>query len=136
VAWIARPVAAAVLMALMVLGSVAIWTVIPVGGLWVASQLTDSSTQLGVAPFIVVAGGIPVAMAFAGKLLARVERRYMRVTGTAPQSRVQPAWRRSLGDSSSVRPTVLDKIMAASVLVAAIAMAVWFFAFAGSSLVA
>jgi hypothetical protein len=33
-----------------------------------------------------------------------------------------------------VRLTVLDRIMVASVLVAAIAMAVWFLAIAGSSL--
>jgi hypothetical protein len=81
-----------------------------------------------------VAVGIPAAMVSAARLLLRVERRYMRVTGTVSQSRVVPAWGRSLGDSSSVRLTVLARIMVASVLVAVIAMAVWFFALAGSSL--
>jgi hypothetical protein len=135
VARIARPLAAAALITLMVVGSVAVWTVIPIAGLWVASQLSDSNVQMGVVPLLVAAGGIPAAMAFAIALLARVERLHMRVTGTAPQARVMPAWRRSLGDSrSSVRLTVLDRIMIASALVAVIAMAVWFFAFAGSSL--
>jgi hypothetical protein len=133
VARIARPIAAAALMALMAFGSLAVWTVIPIAGLWVASQLSDSSAQIGVVPLLAAAGGIPAAMAFAVKLLARVERLHMRLTGTAPQARSVPAWRRSLGDSRSVRPTVLDQIMVASVLVAVIAMAVWFFAFAGSS---
>jgi hypothetical protein len=131
---IVRPIAAAALMALMVAGSVALWTVIPIAGLWVASQLSDSFTQIGVVPVLAVAGGIPAAMAFAGKLLANVERLYMRVTGSVSQARIVPAWRRSLGDSRSVRLTVLDRIMVASVLAAVIAMAVWFVAFAGSSL--
>jgi hypothetical protein len=135
VARIARSAANAALITVMVVGSVAVWTVIPVAGLWVASQLGDSNGQIGVVPLLVAAGGIPAAMAFAIELLARVERLHTRLTGTAPQARVVPAWRRSLGDSrSSVRLTVLDRIMVASVVVAAIAMTVWFFAFAGSSL--
>jgi hypothetical protein len=133
VARIAGPIAAAALIAAMVVGSLAVWTVIPIAGLWVASQLSDNP-QLGVVPLLVAAGVIPTAMAFAIELLARVERLHMRLTGTAPQARFVPAWRRSLGDSRSVRLTVLDRIMVASVLVAVIAMAVWFFAFAGSSL--
>ena len=134
VARIARPIAAAGLITLMVVGSVAVWTVIPIAGLWAASQLSDSNVQMGVVPLLVAAAGIPVAMAFAIELLARVERLHMRLTGTAPPARGVPAWRRSLGDSRSVQLTVLDRIMVASALVAVIAMAVWFFAFAGSSL--
>ena len=53
---------------------------------------------------------------------------------TFADSPPKQVWQRSLGDSRSVRLTVLDRIMVASVLVAVIAMAVWFFAFAGSSL--
>jgi hypothetical protein len=131
---IARPAAAGGLLALMVLGSLAIWTAIPIAGLWIASQLTDSTTQVGTAPLVVVAGGIPVAIAFTARLLGGVERRYMRVTGSDPKARVVPAWGRSLGDSSSQRAGVLDRIMIGSVVAALTALAVWFFAFAGSSL--
>jgi hypothetical protein len=131
---IARPVTAHALLAVMLLGSLAMWTAIPLAALWFASQLTDSSTHIGTAPLIVVAGGIPVAMALATRLLARVERRYMRITGTDPEFRNAPAWAQSLGDSSSARPGVLDRIMIGSVVVAATALAVWFFVFAGSSL--
>jgi hypothetical protein len=130
----ARPVAAAALTALMAVGSVAVWTVIPIAGLWVASQLSDSFFQMGVVPLLATAGGIPAAMAFAGKLLARAERLRMRLTGTAPQGRVLPAWRRSLSDSGAVRLTVLERLMVASAFMALIAMVVWFFVFAGSSL--
>jgi hypothetical protein len=131
---IARPIASAALITLMVVGSLAVWTVIPIAGLWVASQLSDSSGQIGTVPLLAAVGGIPTAMAFTVALLARVERLHMRLTGTAPQARAVPAWQRSLSDSRSVRLTVLDRIMVASVLVAGIAMAIWFFAFAGSSL--
>jgi hypothetical protein len=131
---IARPIAVGALAALMAVGSVAMWTVIPIAGLWVASRLSDSYAQMGIAPLLAAAVGIPAAMAFAAKLLARVERLHMRLTGTAPQARIMPASRRSLGDSRSVRLTVLDRIMVASVLASMVAMAVWFFAFAGSSL--
>jgi hypothetical protein len=131
---VARPIAAGALMALMSIGSVAMWTVIPIGGLWVASQLSDSYTQMGFAPLLAAAVGIPAAMAVAAKLLARAERLHMRLTGAAPQTGVVPASRRSLGDSRPMQLTVLDRILVLSVLVAVIAMAVWFFAFAGSSL--
>jgi hypothetical protein len=135
VARIARPIAAAALIALMVVGSFAVWTVIPIGGLWVASMLSGSNTQLGVVPLVVAAGGIPAAMAVAVEMLGRVERLHIRLTGTAPQARVVPAWRRSLGDSRSVQQlTIMDRIMVGSALVAVITMTVWFFAFAGSSL--
>jgi hypothetical protein len=134
VARIARPIANVALISLMVLGSLAVWTVIPIAGLWVASQLSDSNVHVGAVPLLVAAGGIPAAMAFAIALLARIERFQMRLTGTAQQVRVVPAWRRSLGDSHSVQLTVLDRIMVASVLAAVIAMAIWFFVFAGSSL--
>ncbi|MDX6582457.1 MAG: hypothetical protein QOI10_1641 [Solirubrobacterales bacterium] len=126
--------AAAALMALMAVGSLAVWTVIPIAGLWLASQLSNSPAEMGFVPLLALAAGIPTAMAFVGLLLARAERVHMRLTGTAPRARVEPAWRRSLSDSGSLRLTVLDKLMVASVLVAALAMVVWFFALAGSSL--
>ena len=87
VARIVRPIATAALVTVMVVGSLAVWTVIPIAGLWVASQLSDNA-QIGVVPLLVAAGVIPTAMAFAIELLARVERLHMRLTGTAPQARV------------------------------------------------
>jgi hypothetical protein len=120
-------------MALMVVGSVAVWTVIPIAGLWLASRLTDSPGEIGVVPLLVAVIGIPAAMGLAGRLLAQIERLHMRITGAAPQRRGVPAVRRSLGEARSPGLSVLDRIMIASVFVAVIAMAVWFFAFAGSS---
>jgi hypothetical protein len=131
---VARTGAAKGLVGLMVLGSLALWTAVPLGGLWLASQLTGSVTRLEAAPALVVLVGMPVAMALGGMGLARLECRYLRLTGTTRARRV-PAYRRSVSDSSSgPEASVLDKITVVSVLTAAVAFAGWFFLFAGSSL--
>lgn len=73
-------------------------------------------------------------MAFMVKALWKIERLYMRVTGTAPRAPTQPAWQRSLSDSRGASTvSVLDRIMVASVLIAATTMAGWFLLFAGPS---
>jgi hypothetical protein len=129
-----RAAAAAGLVALMSIGSVALWTAVPLGVLWAASQLTHS-LEPSAGPYIFVAVGIPVAMALVGKGLASLDRIYTRVTGATPRAREIPAWRRSISDApSSHKWGVLDKIMVASVLIAAIAMTTWFFVFAGPTL--
>ena len=56
-------------------------------------------------------------------------------TGKPTPALVLPGWRRSVSDLPSSPPaTVLEKIMVANVLLALIALIVWFFGFAGSSL--
>jgi hypothetical protein len=128
---VARRAAAAGLVAAMVVGSVAMWTAIPVGGLWLASRLTDDYAQVGAGPYLVAALGIPAAMVVWAMALARLERVYRRVTGTEATAPAPPAWRRSISDSrSGAPPSVLDKVMVASVLASVITLALWFFLFA------
>ena len=122
------------LIALMVVGSIAMWTAIPFGGLWLAAQLNGGSTRLSPAAALVALVGIPVAMVLAARGLAQLERVYMRLTGTTRPRRV-PATRRSVSDASSgPPPSVLDTISVVSVLIAIVAFAGWFFFVAGSSL--
>jgi hypothetical protein len=80
--------------------------------------------------------GIPATMIAMGKVLAILDRAYGRVTRAAPQARVQMPWHRSLrGDRSPARAhSVLDVVMVASVALAVVCFAVWFFLFAASSL--
>jgi hypothetical protein len=80
--------------------------------------------------------GIPATMIAMGKLLAALDRTYGRVTGTAPQTRAQAPWHRSMrGDRRPSRPrSVLDVVMVCSVALGVVCFAVWFFLFAGSSL--
>jgi len=125
------------LIALMALGSIAMWLGVPLGWLWIASRIADSSRpSMGV--YLLVLVGIPVTMVLVGRTLSALNRAHTRVTGTGarPHARVQASWQRSMrGERTSTRPrTVLDVVMVASVALALLAFAVWFFAFAGSSL--
>jgi hypothetical protein len=130
-----RRIAGALLIAVMAVGSVLLWIGIPVAWLYLASRVADSS-QPSMGPYVMVLVGIPATMIVMGKLLAALDRAYGRVTGTAPQARVQAPWHRSMrGDRQSTRPrSVLDVVMVCSVALAVLCFAVWFFLFAGSSL--
>lgn len=131
---LARRGEAACLVVVMAMGSIGMWTAVPAGGLWLASEFTESATQPTTASALMTMLGIPMVMALTGVGLARLEHRYLYVTGQARRPRV-PAYRRSISDSSSSPDaTVLEVLMVVSVLVAAVAFAVWFSLFAGSSL--
>lgn len=130
-----RQIAATLLILLMAVGSIALWLAIPVGWIYLASKLVSSS-QPTMGPYVLVLVGIPVSMVVVGKLLAKLNRVYGDVTGTTPQVRVRMPWHRSMrGERDGAPPrTVLDVVMVASVSVALLCFAVWFFVFAGSSL--
>ena len=130
-----RRLVGAVLILLMAVGSILLWIGIPLGWLYLVSQLVDSS-EPSMGPYVLVLVGIPATMIAMGKVLAILDRTYGRVTRTAPQTRAQAPWHRSLrGDRQPVRAhSVLDVVMVASVALAVVCFAVWFFLFAGSSL--
>jgi len=129
-----RPVAL-VLIALMAVGSVAMWVAEPIFGLWLASKLQEGS-QPSLGPYLLVIAGIEISMFAIGKLLARLDRLYAVVLGAPRQQRIQASWQRSMrGERGSTRRrTVLDSVMVVSVGIALVAFGVWFFGFAGSSL--
>lgn len=131
---LSRPVAL-MLIVLMAAGSVAMWVVVPVFWLWLASKLQEGS-QPSLGPYLVVIAGIPVSMFVIGKVLARLDRLYATVLGAPRQQRIQASWQKSMrGERGSTRQrTVLDSVMIVSVGIALVAFGVWFFGFAGSSL--
>jgi hypothetical protein len=122
------------LIVVMALGSAAMWIGLPVGLVYLASQLTDS-TQPSLGPYMLILVGLPVGMGLIGKGLGRLDRMYAEAGGEVPQ-RYRPGWTRSMrGERESGRKwSVLDRVMIASVLLCCAAMAVWFLFFAGSSL--
>ena len=132
---IAAKPAALLLVALMALGSVFLWIVVPVGWLWIASHSTDTSAPT-LGPYLLVIFAVPITMWLVGKLLFRTNRLYERVTGTDAEVRVQLPWHKSLRDSanSGRRTTVLDIVMVSSVGVALLLFGVWFFVFAHTSM--
>ena len=126
---------AALLVALMAIGSIAMWLGVPAGLIYAASQVADSPDP-SVGPYLLIALGLPVGMGLIGWLLGRLNRMHARVTGSADERPQQATWLRSMrGERGSTRQTgVLERVMVVSVGLALLAMAVWFFAFAGSSL--
>jgi hypothetical protein len=130
-----RGVAAVLLILLMGVGSIAMWLVVPVGLVYLASQLQDSS-QPSLGPYLVVIFGLPIGMVIIGKLLGSLDRYYHRVTGTERDARVQMPWMKSMrGERGSTRPfRMLNVVMVVSVSLAVICFGIWFFFFAGSSI--
>jgi hypothetical protein len=126
---------AALLIGLMAIGSVVLWIGVPLGWIWLASNIVDSS-EPSMTPYVMVLVGIPLTMVVVGKGLAQLNRVYGEVTGTTPTVRVVLPWHRSLrGERDAGHPrTVLDVVMVCSVTVALVLFALWFFLFAGSSI--
>jgi hypothetical protein len=69
-------------------------------------------------------------------LLSRLNRRYLRVTGTDGEVKVRLPWLRSMRGEreSGIQTTVLDVILVVTVGLAGVAAALWFALFAGSPL--
>lgn len=123
------------LVALMAIGSVMLWIVVPVGWLWFVSHVV-SSNQPSMGAYLLIIVGIGVSVVIIGKILGMLDRRWARVTGVAGGQRVERAWMKSLRGSrgSTHRQTILDVVMFISVAIALVAFGIWFFLFAGSSL--
>lgn len=127
--------AALLLIVLMAIGSIAMWVVVPVFWLWLASRLQKGS-QPSLGPYLLVLVGIPATMVAIAKLLSQLNAAYGRVIGEPPRVRMQLPWQRSMRGErdSGTQATVLDVVMLVSVSIALVAFAIWFFGFAGSSL--
>ena len=129
-------VAAAFVVAVMVLGAMSLWTVIPFGWIWIGSMITDTQAPSG-GPYMVVFFGIVCSILAMSWVLSRLNRLYVRITGTTKlPARYLPAWRKSLSDERADPRgmNVLEAVILASVLLAGVAMFIWFLFAAGSPL--
>ncbi len=127
---------AILLVLLMAAGSIVMWVGLPLGLIWLASSLTTSS-QPSLGPYLLILIGLPVGMVIIGKALGSLDRMHGRITGRGEDERQRAAWLQSMRDERGPQRkqrSVLDTVMIISVLLAIVAGAVWFFAFAGSSL--
>lgn len=123
------------LILLMAVGSVFLWIGIPVGWLYLASRMVNTS-QPTLGPYMLVIFGIPVSMVIVGKLLFKLDGVYQSVTGQDSEVQFRAPWLKSLrGERDGGRKlTVLEMTMIVSVSLALTAFGLWFFLFAGSSL--
>ena len=132
---LAEKPAAIFLIALMALGSIGLWLVIPLAWIYGISH-TVKSTQPTLGPYVLILIGVPTSMYVVGKLLYRLNGVYERMTGQDSEVRVQMPWHRSMRGERAPqrRTTVLEFVMIVSVSLAMVAFGIWFFFFAGSSL--
>ena len=127
---------AIVLVLLMAAGSVVMWVGLPLGLIWLASALTDSS-QPSMGPYLLILVGLPVGMFVVGRALGSLDRVHGRITGRIDDGPRRAAWLQSMRDERAPqrkRRSVLDTVMIVSVLLALLVGGIWFLAFAGSPL--
>ncbi len=123
------------LIAAMALGSVMMWLGLPVGLIYLASQVADSPRP-SMGPYLLIIVGLPLGMMAIGKVLGSLDRYHGRITGLDDGKPAQAAWMKSMRGERERRRrrSVLDTVMVVSVGIALALAAVWFFGFAGSSL--
>jgi hypothetical protein len=127
---------ALLLVLLMAAGSIVMWVGLPLGLIWVASAITDSS-QPTMGPYLLILIGLPVGMVAIGKALGALDRVHGRITGRLDDGPQRAAWLQSMRDERGPRRkqrSVLDTVMIVSVLAALVVGGIWFVAFAGSPL--
>ena len=129
-----RSVAGAVVVFAMTVAALSLWTVIPLSWVYIGSQIAGSQFPSG-GPYMVVLIGIVVSILIVAWLLSRLNALYIRITGTNTMAPMRPAWLKSMRDQEIPRgTTVMEAVIVGSVMVAAAALAVWFFLLAGSPL--
>jgi hypothetical protein len=114
----------------IVIGSAAMWIGIPLGGLWLAGELTSTAQGF----LFATLGGIPLAMTASAWLLYRLNDLYERSRGAAGgRERRRSAWlvassdeRTRIRRARAPRP-LIDVAMTVSATTALILMAIWFF---------
>jgi hypothetical protein len=130
-----RGLFAAAVFVVMLLAALSIWTAIPLSWIYIGSKV--SHTQFpSQGPYFVVAAGILVSVILVAWLISRLNRLYIQITGTNRLAPMRPTWLRSMRDTSpsSGTTTVVEAVLMGSVLLAAIALTIWFFFLAGSPL--
>jgi hypothetical protein len=130
-----RRLEAGLLVALMLVGGFSLWTVIPLGWLWIGSQVVGTQ-EPRLWAYALVLAGIIVSVIVMGKILAALNRRFLSLQGGDEQrAKIPLPWLESMRDQRhSQRATVLDLVLVTSALLAGAALFVWFLLFAGSPL--
>jgi hypothetical protein len=130
-----RGLAAGIVVIAMLVAALSLWTIVPLAWVYIGSKLSDTQFPSG-GPYMVVLIGIVTSILLIAWLLGRLNRVYIRITGTNTVAPIRPAWLKSMRDTPTTPrgPTVLETVIVGSVLLAGLAMGAWFFILAGSPL--
>lgn len=126
---------ASVVFVVMLFAALALWTAIPLGWVYIGSKV--STTQFpSEGPYFVVAVGIIVTVVLDAWAIGRLNGIYVRITGTNRLAPMRPSWLKSMRDTAAPAgsTTVVEAVLMASVLLAGLALTLWFFLLAGSPL--
>ena len=119
----------------MLLAAFSLWTAIPLSWLYIGSKVSETQFPSG-GPYAVVAVGIIVSIVLIAWLISRLNELYVRITGTNRLAPMRPTWLKSMRDTAPAQGnvTVVEAVLMGSVMLAALALTVWFFLLAGSPL--
>jgi hypothetical protein len=110
------------LIALMAIGSLALWIAIPAAWLWVTRNLDSFAAR-----FLIVLAGCTITMASAGSLLYRLEAVYVRLRGAAAPVAQSPAYLSTAAEQRRPRRplTLLEIFLVVSGVVALVGLVAW-----------
>ena len=130
-----KNVAATAVFFAMLLAAFSLWTLIPLGWVYIASKLAKSQFP-SIGPYMIVIVGIIVTVLIDAWIIGRLNDLYVRVTGSNRLVQSRPGWLKSMRDTGPTynSVTVVEAVMMSSVMLAALALMVWFFLLAGSPL--
>lgn len=112
----------AAVVALMALGSLALWLAVPAAWLWLTRDMDSAGAR-----FLIAVPAIVLNMAAVGWLLQRLEEVYFRVSGTTPPEPEAPSYLRRARDGGRRRRdlTLLESLLVGSAVIAVITLVVW-----------
>ena len=127
-----RSVGAFLIAATMLLAALSLWTIIPLAWLWIGSQIAETQFP-SVGPYAIVFFGVVVSILVVAWALGKLNQAYLRLTGSSTVEPIRLGWMRSLSEGSLARPpSILEAVIVGSVIIACVALAIWFFTIAGS----
>ena len=129
----ARSFAASVIFVAMLVAALSLWTAVPLSWIYIASKVSHTQFPSG-GPYFVVAVGFILSVLVMAWLIGRLNRLYIQITGTNRLAPMRPTWLKSLRDTSPEQgtTTVVEAVLMGSVLLALVALTIWFFLLAGS----
>jgi hypothetical protein len=128
-----RNAAATAVFFAMLFAAFSLWTLIPLGWVFIASKLAKSQFP-SIGPYMIVIVGIIATVLIDAWIIGRLNDLYIRVTGSNRLVQSRPNWLKSMRDAAPVQNavTVVEAVMMSSVMLAALALVTWFFLLAGS----
>jgi hypothetical protein len=130
-----RGMTASLIFVVMLFAALALWTVIPVGWIYIGSKVAETQFPAE-GPYAVVAVGILVSILVDAWAIGHLNALYVRITGTNRLAPIRPSWLKSMRDTGGSRgtTTVVEATMMGSVILAVLVFIGWFFLLAGSPL--